>query len=160
MYYTNKIVNKKTEKDKRSTSMFAMASRLQEEGRIEEAIEAYWESIRLIDNEFVYSAFLRLFKLYYEKGDFENMKRMLELGIEYSDFFNVKEANELIEAFPEYKEDILLSLETNENLYPAPYWDRANPLWRPNSTILLIDLLEFAKKECNKLQQRIKKERK
>ena len=151
MYYTNKIVKKRTEKDKRSISMFTMAYHLQEAGRIEEAIEAYWESIRLIDTDMRSTqAFLRLFMIYDERNDFENMKRAIELGIEYSDYFNIKEANELIEAFPEYKDDILLSLETNENLYPAPYWDKDNPLWRPNNTILLIDLLEYAKKKYNK----------
>lgn len=150
MYYTNKIIKKRTEKDKRSVSMFTMAYNLQEEGKIEEAIEAYWESIRLIDTDMRSTlAFLRLYMIYNEKNDFENMKRTLELGIEYSDYFNKKEANELIEAFPEYKDNILLSLETNENLYPAPYWDKYNPLWRPNDTIFLIDLLENVKKRCN-----------
>ena len=150
MYYTNKIIKKRTEKDKRSVSMFTMAYHLQEEGKIEEAIEAYWESIRLIDTDMRSTqAFIRLFMIYDEKNDFENMKRTLELGIEYSDYFNEKEANELIEAYPEYKDDILLSLETNENLYPAPYWDEYNPLWRPNNTIFLIDLLEYTKRRRN-----------
>lgn len=150
MYYTNKIIKKRTEKDKRSVSMFAMGCRLQEEGRTEEAIEAYWESIRLIDTDMrSIQSFLRLFRIYDEKNDFENMKRVIEIGIEYSDYFNEKEANELIDTFPEYKDDILLSLETNENLYPAPYWDEYNPLWRPNNTILLIDLLEYTKKRSN-----------
>lgn len=149
MIYVRNKTKKRTEKDKRSRSMFELGSRLQNDGRYDDAIEAYWESIRLMDTESIYPAFLRLFKLYDKKGDFENIKRTLELGIEYSDYFNEKEANELIEMFPEYKDDILLSLETNENLYPAPYWDEYNPLWRPNSTILLIDLLEYAKKKYN-----------
>ena len=41
----------RTEKDKRSVSMFSMACRLQDEQRYDEAIEAYWESIRLIDKD-------------------------------------------------------------------------------------------------------------
>lgn len=137
-----------TESDKRSRSMFTMAYHLQEDGKIDEAIEAYWESIRLIDT-FMCStqAFSRLFSLYDERGDFENAKRVLELGIEYSNYFNQREANELFDMFPEYKDDILLSLETNENLYPPLYWDEYNPLWRPNSTIQLIDLLEYVKRK-------------
>nr|DAL67131.1 MAG TPA: Tetratricopeptide repeat [Bacteriophage sp.]DAR34590.1 MAG TPA: Tetratricopeptide repeat [Caudoviricetes sp.] len=138
----------RTESDKRSVSMFSMACRLQDEQRYDEAIEAYWESIRLIDKDMRSTqAFLRLGLLYDERGDFENMKHVLELAIEYSDYFNQKEANELILMFPEYKDDILLSLETNENLYPSPYWNEYNPLWRPNNTILLIDLLEYAKRK-------------
>lgn len=128
--------------------MFTMAYHLEEEGKIDKAIEAYWASIKLIDTDMRSTqVFLRLFGLYDKKGDYNNMVKIINLGIKYSNFFNKKEAHELIEVYPEYKDDILLCLETNENLHPSPYWDKYNPLWRPNNTIFLIDLLEYAKEK-------------
>ena len=146
MIYVN--YKKRTDDDKRSIAMFTFAYHLEEDGKYDEAIEAYWESIKLIDTEMrSLSAFWHLINLYDSKKDIENLKFTFEIALEYSNYFNQKEANDLIDMFPQYKDDILLCLETNENFYPSPYWDKYNPLWRPNNTMLLIEHYEYMKEK-------------
>lgn len=132
-----------TERDKRSMAFFTLGYNLEAEGRIDEAIEAYQQSIAHIDTKMrSTSAFIRLYSLYKEKGDKDNMKRVLEKGIKYANRFNERTANELICKYPEYKEGILEALETNQP-YPNDWLEKGiNPIFRPHETILMIDLLE------------------
>ena len=132
-----------TENDKRSAALFTLGYNLEEEGRIDEAIEAYEQSIRHIDTEMrSTSVFLHLYSLYEKKGDRNNMRRILEQGIKYANHFNEQKANELIKHYPEHKDGILEALELNEP-YPNDWYEkRVNPLFRPHETILMIDLLK------------------
>lgn len=131
-----------TERDKRSVAYFTLGYNLEEDGKYDEAIEAFWESIKCIDTEMrSTTTFLHLYSLYRDKGDRENMRKVLNLGIEYSNYFNENEANELIEKYPDHKEGILESLETNKP-YPENWMEiGVNPLFIPHDTTSLIDLL-------------------
>lgn len=105
----------KTERDKRSAACFTLGYGLEQEGRTDEAIKAFEASIEYIDTEMrSTSAFTRLYSLYKEKGDKENMRRILEEGIRYAIYFNEKAASGLIKKYPEHKEGILEALETNK----------------------------------------------
>lgn len=131
-----------TERDKRSVAYFTLGYNLEKDGKYDEAIEAFWESIKCIDTEMrSTTTFLHLYSLYRDKGDRENMRKVLNLGIEYSNYFNENEANELIEKYPDHKEGILESLETNKP-YPENWMEiGVNPLFIPHDTMFLIDLL-------------------
>ena len=131
-----------TERDKRSVAYFTLGYNLEKEGKYDEAIEAFWESIKCIDTEMrSTTTFLHLYSLYRDKGDRENMRKVLNLGIEYSNYFNKNEANELIEKYPDHKEGILESLEANKP-YPENWMEiGVNPLFIPHDTMFLIDLL-------------------
>lgn len=131
-----------TERDKRSMAFFTLGYNLEAEGRIDEAIEAYEQSIRHIDTEMRSTmAFTSLYSLYERKGDRDNMRRVLNQGIEYANYFNEKIANELIEKYPEHKEGILDALETNEP-YPNDWVEKqVDPLFSPYDVMLMIDLL-------------------
>lgn len=70
------------------------------------------------------------------------MRRILKEGIRYANYFNEKTANELIKKYPEHKEGILETLETNKP-YPFDWYEREmNPLFKPHDVMLMIDLLE------------------
>lgn len=133
----------KTERDKRSIAYFTLGYELELEGRVNEAIEAFEASIECIETEMrSTSAFTHLYSLYKAKGDKENMKRVLENGIRYANYFNEKIADELIRKHPKHKEGILEALETNKP-YPDDWYEKSvNPLFRPHDVMLMIDLLE------------------
>lgn len=133
----------KTERDKRSAACFTLGYGLEQEGRTDEAIKAFEASIEYIDTEMrSTSAFTRLYSLYKEKGDKENMRRVLEEGIRYAIYFNEKAASGLIKKYPEHKEGILEALETNKP-YPFDWYEKGiNPLFRPHDVMLMIDLLD------------------
>ncbi|MBR8706214.1 hypothetical protein [Bacteroides pyogenes] len=132
----------KTEKDKRSISFFTKGYHLEEEGKYNEAIEAYEKSIEYIDTELrSTSVFIHLYALYKQKDDRNNVIRVLENGIRIANLFNEKKASELINIYPEHKDGILEALETNEP-YPNDWMDRGvDPLFRPHDVMLMIDLL-------------------
>lgn len=134
----------RTERDKRSIAFFTRGYYLEEEGKYDEAIEAFEKSIEYIDTEMrSTAAFLHLYSIYRERKDWENMRKVLNLGIEYANYFNDKKANELIEKYPEHKEGILEALETNKP-YPENWLEiGVNPLFRPHDAIFLIDLLIY-----------------
>ena len=131
-----------TERDKRSIAFFTLGYNLEREGKIDEAIEAFEKSIECIDTEMRSTiAFISLYSLYEQKGDRNNMRRVLNQGIEYANYFNEKIANELIERYPEHKEGILEALETNEP-YPNDCSEKqVNPLFSPHNVMFMIDLL-------------------
>lgn len=130
----------RTESDKRSAAFFKLGYNLEREGKIDEAIEAFEKSIEYIDTEMCPS-FTYLYSLYEQKGDRDNIRRVLNQGIEYANYFNEKIANELIEKYPEHKEGILEALETNEP-YPNDWVKKqVNPLFSPYDVMFMIDLL-------------------
>ena len=143
-----------TERDKRSVAFFTLGYNLEEEGKIDEAIEAFGKSVEYIDTEMrSTAAFLHLYDLYRGKGDKENMRRVLNQGIEYANYFNEKIANDLIEKYPEHKEGILEALETNEP-YPKDWIEKQiNPLFRPYDVMLMIDLLTDMDEDDEKEKQ-------
>lgn len=145
----------KTERDKRSIAFFTYGYKLEEEGKIDEAIEAFEKSVEYIDTEMrSTAAFLHLYDLYREKGDKDNMRRVLNQGIEYANYFNEKVANELIEQYPEHKEGILEALETNEP-YPNDWLEKGiNPLFRPYDSMFMIDLLTYMDEEDERERQK------
>lgn len=146
----------KTERDKRSIAYFTLGYKLEEEGRYDEAIEAFWESIKCIDTEMrSTTSFLHLYSIYRDRGDRDNMRKVLHLGIEYANYFNEKVSNELIEKYPEHKEGILNALETCTP-YPEDWLEMGiNPLFRPYDTIFLIDLLTDMDEEDERNRQKI-----
>lgn len=133
----------KTERDKRSIAYFTLGYELELEGKVDEAIEAFEASVECIDKGMrSASVFTHLYSLYKTKGDKANMKRVLEDGIRYANFFNEKRANELVRKYPEHKEGILEALETNKP-YPFDWYEKGvSPLFRPHDVMLMIDLLE------------------
>lgn len=133
----------KTERDKRSISFFSRGYFLENEGRIDEAIEAYEKSIEYIDTEMrSTAAFTHLFRIYRDKGEIVKMRQILKDGIRYTNYFNEKKANELIAIYPELRNGILDALETNSP-YPEDWQEKEiEPIFRPHDVMLMIDLLE------------------
>lgn len=59
----------KTERDKRSTAYFTLGYELEQEGKVDEAIEAFEASVECIDAEMrSTSVFTHLYSLYKTKG--------------------------------------------------------------------------------------------
>lgn len=124
-----------------------------EEKDYDAAEELYIHSIDNFDNFIISSAFIELSEIYKKRNDRARAEDTLRLGIKMSNEYNEKEANRLTKKFPQYKDDFEECLETCEP-FPKDWLEKnSNPLFRPDNTLFLIDLLDDLEEKDKKQEQ-------
>ena len=89
---------------------------LEKEGRIDEAVSVYEESIKLGDEFFALHAFDRLIVLYHKRKEYGKECAVIEKVIRLSQRENRRRAQLVIKDHPDKKQEIILAYGKNERL--------------------------------------------